>query len=139
VQKTFLTSKTKHQILEKLDFVRMNLNNKASIYNIHFSAPNKIRVVSGRSVTYWILDSETEQEITARKFTTPLDWLKICSFAVIDAAFAYLLFSDGAAFIEFIFLMIIILIEFLLYYLTSVYAPLRIIRRFLRKYIDEDL
>lgn len=138
MKKTFLTSKTREELIMIIEDIRENYSkyvHEKTIFLIRFVGKNKIRVSNGRAMTYWKLNLDVQGEITVNRCTTAMDWFMVLTLAVIDMICAFLILYDRFSFNGILFLLGLIFCEFIPLYYLYVISPIKKIERFINKYL----
>ena len=122
-----------------MDYLKSNhkklRKEEIEICQIWFVKNGRIKVSSGRTPTYWELDFEKSGEITVRNYWTFMDWLQILVMVIANMIIIGLLMWGRVTLKGILFLLVYISVQVVFWRFVYVTSPIRIITRFLKKYL----
>ena len=138
MKKTFLTSKNREELMHEIELMK----NSHGEHPYHREMPtifvqrkNRIRITSGRILTFWNLQFDRAGEITISRCITVIDWFMALTFIAIDIAVAIIIFAKGFTINgALLFAAIVLFKVWPVYYLYAI-SPMKTAKRFVYNYL----
>lgn len=137
MEKKYFTSKNKEIIEKEMAEIKKHYkdNHDKILCPISFPEQNEILVSPGRNQTYWKINLNTQNQITVKRRTTFLDWMRRVTLTIINFIIAFLVLFDRFSLSGVIFLAVFVICESMFVYYIYYLSPLKKIDRFINKYI----
>lgn len=137
MEKKYFTSKNKEIIEKEMAEIKKHYkdNHDKILCPISFHEQNEILVSPGRNQTYWKINLNTQNQITVKRRTTFLDWMRRATLAIINFIIAFLVLFGRFSLNGVIFLAVFVICESMFVYYIYYLSPLKKIDRFINKYI----
>ena len=139
MKKTFRTSKNKEELVRDMKELQINYHKykyDKELLFIRIEDVNKIQVSSGRDSVCWKLDFDTSGEITVKKAFSVMECILLCFFIVLDVfLFLFFIYIGDSSVRVLGRLSVLCLTEVMTYYPIYIFFPMRIIKKFVNRYL----